>query len=386
MKKRVIIGGGIIIVALVAISLRLFSFSPEAKQEANVSTATANNVAFSALVTPIASQVFAMVPDTVGEQFTELATSTRVGAGTRIKTSETGRAIVEGPHEAFLDFNAEIVIASRDAEGGSRIGLETGKTWSRVKKAFDQGEFYELETQNAVAVVRGTSFGLYFEDGDTTTLIVTEGEVHLIAKDLDTGAVLYDTETAVGPGKKAVRKGEEAIRVSAIIEEDKEEWFRFNNPEESASQNQINVRTGTTLVPSASALSAASSSSDQAPTAPLSTTSPQPLSAQAETFTVSKLTPQKIADVDVPDTVFDLYGTGLDLAIALQVGNYAVSDFTALTSSHIIFRLPRGFSSGTYTIRVKNEDGIKVSLPDALTINQTQQALPPEPPPPTYYP
>ena len=351
-----------------------------------MATTTADNAAFSALVTPIASQVFTLAPDTVGEQFTELATSTRVESGTRIKTSETGRAIVEGPHEAFLDFNAEIVIASRDAEGGSRIGLETGKTWSRVKKVFDQGEFYEMETQNAVAVVRGTSFGFYFEHGDTTTLVVTEGEVRLIAKDLQTGAVLPDTEVAVGPGKKAVRKGEEAIRVGAIVEEDKGEWFRFNNPEESTGQYQVEVRTGTTLVPSASALSAASSSSDQAPTAPLSTTSPQPLSAQEETFTVSKLTPREIADVDIPATVFDLYGIGLDFAIALQVGNYAVSDFTVLTSSHIRFRLPQGFSSGTYTMRVKNENGIKVSLPDALTINQTQQALPPEPPPPTYYP
>lgn len=367
MKKRVIIGGGIAVAVLIAVLVlfRTVSSPLPLEQRDTVSAEATASTTFSALVTPITSQVFASTPDAPVREFTELATSTSVAAGTRIKTSETGRALVEGAHEAFLDSGAEIVIASADADGGSRIGLETGKTWSRVQKTFDAGEFYELETKNAVAVVRGTSFGLYFEHGDTTTLIVTEGEVHLIARDPQTGARLPDTEVTITPGKKAVRKGEEAIVVSAIADADKGEWFRFNNPDESTTVIQnttvgaIEVRGG---------MFSASSSSPVLP----------PTLAHEEPLTLSIVRPYDTeASVSI-NTAFGLYGTGLDTVTTLTVGEYTVTDFSIISRTQIEFFLHRRLASGAYDVVVTNDKGETTMLANALRIFEKPSA--PAPP------
>lgn len=367
MKAGVIIGGIAIVVAA-ALALLWPSLAPKPAGQEAAPAAAVENTEPAALVTPIASQVFAMEP---GADFAEIATSTEVEGGTKVKTSETGRAIIEGTHEAFLDFSAEVVVASNDSQKGSRIKVETGKTWSRAKKTFDGGEFDELETPNAVAVVRGTSFGLYYEHSDTTTLIVTEGEVHLIAKDPKTGEIFPDTEVAVTPGKKAVRKGDAEIVVSAITAEDKGEWFRFNNPDDTttapaASVKKAPVRAPVTQSPASPAPSAPAPT---AATEPPAETTPPP----AQPFTLDRVSPTKVDDVKVKDTVFALYGTGLDRLTTLRVGGASVASFSIASPLKVTFRLSWDFPAGTHGVSATEEGGAKASLSDALTIVETQR-------------
>ena len=160
--KKLLIGAGSVAVIAIAVVLRFVLFPVHSQQKNSLAMAAAGTKTFSALVTPIAHRVFAMAPNPSGQAFAELATSTRVQTGTRIKTSNTGRAIIEGGHDAFLDFNAEVVVASGDASSGSHIQLETGKTWSRVKKVFDKGEFYELEHYPKDDVFDGETYSQYY--------------------------------------------------------------------------------------------------------------------------------------------------------------------------------------------------------------------------------
>lgn len=376
MKQFIIIGGGLAIAAFVTVLFLLYPPSGRPDQKHSVTPSTGNN-SFVALLTPLANHVFARAPAPDAGHEVEIATSTRVQSGTRIKTSQTGRALVEGAHDAFLDSNAEIVVASLDTDQGSRIELETGKTWSRVKKVFDHGEFYEMETQNAVAVVRGTSFGLYYEEG-TTTLIVTEGEVHLIARNPHTGVILHDTEVSVGPGKKAVRRGEEPIHVSAITEKDKGPWFKFNNPDDAAApiSSPVKKSQGATTV---------------SPSSPTAIPSSPPTSGDAvlqEKLTLESVTPRDVEVSMTPDTQFELTGTGLDQTLMLQVGSYIVKDFRIIDSMHIIFFLHTRLSPDAYDVFVKNKTGTLAGLTNALRVYSKTSSEPPpasSPPPEGQY-
>ena len=83
--------------------------------------------------------------------------------GDIIRTSSTGRALLESPngHPTILDYSTELTITNSEEQGNkTKFELFGGSLWSRAKKTAEKGEFFEIKTGNAVAVVRGTSFGL----------------------------------------------------------------------------------------------------------------------------------------------------------------------------------------------------------------------------------
>lgn len=383
--KRGVIMGGVIGVAVLAgglfwFSSALFSSGIPAGQEAAVSAAGTKEAKFSALVTPIATQVFTS-PSGEGAQFAELATTTSVGEGTRVKTSQSGRALIEGSHEAFLDYDTEIVIASADAGKGTHIDLEGGKIWARVKNVARGSDTYEIKTPNAVAVVRGTSFGLYYK-GNKTTLLVTEGEVRLSAVDTETGEVVPDTEVSVGPGEKAVREADDPIVETVIEEEDKaDDWFEFDSSDESGetagdtepeTKNQPAALTPResapvdTLSPNPPVSAVAPMNAPtEANSPPLGTRPPPP---SGEPLSLEKLAPSEAESANLPNIPIDVYGSGLDAMTGLVVGDYVVRDFTVVDHMHARFYLPRGFAPGIYTIGATDKAGKHSYLYDALDI------------------
>lgn len=377
--KNGLIVGGILIVVVAAGAWYLSSSPTQTGQEAAVSAVSSTPI-FSAMVTPIATQVFAQATD-AGAQYAELATTTPVGEGTRVKTSEKGRALIEGSHEAFLDYDTEIVIASADAGKGTHINLEGGKIWARVKNVVDSGDTYEVETPNAVAVVRGTSFGLYYKDGDTT-LLVTEGEVRMSAVDPETGEVVPDTEVIVTDGEKAVREEDKPIAEDVIADKDKvEEWFDFGASEGDADESESGEAVSDTEPVSDAAPSpepvAEEPPQNPPPAEPVQNPpaeqnpplAPRPVPPSGERLALSKLAPADGAEsANLPNIPIDIYGSGLDTVIGVAVDTHVVRDFTIVDHMHIRFFLPKGFAPGIYTVGVTDKAGKKAFLYDALDI------------------
>lgn len=164
--------------------------------------------------------------------------------GDKVETNSTGRALLQMENGTLtsVDYSTKIDIKTHSDDEHSSFFLTLGKVWSTVEKVFGKGEYYEIETQNAVAVVRGTSFGVSF-DGEFTTLEVTKGEVLFVPVDKN-GKRLYENAVLVKAGEKAVVGNDGVIKVSPLSERDKAgEWFIFNNGSSSTngSANTLQV-------------------------------------------------------------------------------------------------------------------------------------------------
>lgn len=208
MKKTPLIIGIVAIFAIVG----LVALSRIGNQSTQV---VKNEEVLSAHVTALSSDVYR-----VNESEELIDGESEANEGDTIRTSDSGRAIIEYDHVITLDADSEVVLARLDA-GHTTGRLSAGRVWSRVEKVFDQGEFYEIETTTTRAAVRGTSFGVSYIGG-VTTIIVAEGSVE--------GEVFATRETfSVSAGEKA-RIVNGSVAVSAIVLSDHDEWFVFNNP------------------------------------------------------------------------------------------------------------------------------------------------------------
>lgn len=199
----------------------------------------------SLLVTPIVSNVrFASLEHP--SKFQAITSPTQMINGSHLKTDATGRALIEGINTTVLDSNTEITLSLIDPQKNkTRLQLEAGNVWSRVKKLADKGEFYEIETQTAHASVRGTSFGLS-KKGSVTTLYVVEGIVNFGTIPPETDDSIRYSAANVSAGKKAVLvDGALVPIVSDITKKDRQDpWFLFNNP-------TVGVPPSSTTIPSA---------------------------------------------------------------------------------------------------------------------------------------
>ncbi|MFI5205684.1 MAG: FecR domain-containing protein, partial [Candidatus Paceibacterales bacterium] len=118
------------------------------------------------------------------EPFTEvLGTTVNVNEGSNVKTSLTGRATIEslGQSTVVVDKNSEFTVAE-STQHKTTISLLAGNLWAKVQKLFGQGEYFKVQTPNAVVTVRGTSFGVLYAN-DVTTVMVAESRVSLLSID-----------------------------------------------------------------------------------------------------------------------------------------------------------------------------------------------------------
>ena len=166
-----------------------------------------------------------------GASSQEVLASSGVVEGDTLRTLTTGRGVLQEADgtATLLDYDTTMTVHTKNGEGTHVSNyLASGSVWARVKKVFGQGEFYEIETQNAVAVVRGTSFGVGYQN-KLTTLQVAEGKVGLIPVDPSTRARLLQKEVVVKAGSKATIDDAGKISVSPLTAADKKaEWYLFN--------------------------------------------------------------------------------------------------------------------------------------------------------------
>lgn len=218
MKKRLIVS--FILVAIIGLVVSLILNQKEKLEE--------KTTAEIFLITTIQEKVFFKKPE--ASDFSTTSKEEVVPVYTRIKTSETGRAVIEAGKNVIttIDRNSEFTVEKYD-ESQSRIVLHSGNLWSRLEKTLERGEFYEIQTENAVATVRGTSFGTSFIDSQMS-IIVKDGTVTAFLIDKKTGGRIEESKMEISAGEK-VTIGE-TIVVEKITSKDKEsEWYIFNNKE-----------------------------------------------------------------------------------------------------------------------------------------------------------
>ncbi len=161
----------------------------------------------------------------------EVIEPTKVYEGEEVETSDTGRALLQMENGTLsaIDYSTKLTVKTHIDDEHAGISLLAGNVWSTVEKVFGKGEYYEIETQNAVAVVRGTSFGVSIE-GDNTVLEVSEGAVLFVPIDPKTGKRLYDKAVLVPAGKKAILGSAGVIEVFDMTKDDlQDEWYIYNN-------------------------------------------------------------------------------------------------------------------------------------------------------------
>jgi hypothetical protein len=120
----------------------------------------------------------------------------RVGDGSQARLLVDDQAVIE------LGAGSELRLQPAHREGSTSLRLLTGRLWARVSSLFGENTV-EVETMNAVAGVRGTSFFTEV-DGDATTVSVEAGSVE-VSSLAGERALIGEAERAVVTGAKLER-------------------------------------------------------------------------------------------------------------------------------------------------------------------------------------
>lgn len=125
----------------------------------------------------------AYLVNTDGTLGSELKTGDELTGGQTLMTDQTGLANLHFSDGSVARLETQTKVDLKDFEyfpGNKtlkvKIFLQSGRIWSRIKALMTTQSYWEVETSNAVAAVRGTSFGVVYVPGQTTII----GSVHLI--------------------------------------------------------------------------------------------------------------------------------------------------------------------------------------------------------------
>ncbi|MEK7602180.1 MAG: FecR family protein [Patescibacteria group bacterium] len=287
---------------------------------------------------------------------TEVETSATVYAGDTLHTLHTGRGLLASINgtQTLLDYDTELTIQEQDATGSKQsYELTFGSVWARVQKVLGQGEYYEIQTQNVVAAVRGTSFSVTYRD-HVTTVVVVEGMVSLTPLDPLTHKRLTEKEVVVPAGSKATITDEGVITVTSLTQTDKKsEWYRFNMGIRQTPLSTTSVTAPTTSAPSL-------------PT-------PIPVEPQVPVVKPLSLTSVSPTTVVSPKRV-TLRGSGFSKLSELVVGGYNIPnrDITVESDVGLTFST-ESVPAGVYSVTVIDTDQGTKTLARALTVEAPPQ-------------
>ena len=359
MKSYTIIG--VILICILALIFGFWKFNKktELKPVVTESTQIEENIA----VTPLQPTVSLTKATTT--DFIEIKDQTKTSVGSKIKTGSSGRALIESSslHQTLVDYNSEITVSddSKD-EKKTKIALVGGAVWARLSKVFDGGEYYEIKTGNAVATVRGTSFGVWYRN-NFTTVIVTEGSILLSSIDSKTGEVVKGTETVVEAGKKASVDETGRIFLSSITSTDKKEpWYIYNNQNEKNTTPATPVQTNPTPV------------TPPTPTTGTVTTPTPTPAAQTTPFTITSVSPTSMNNG--AGTIFTIKGDGFQRLKSVIVGRTSVTNYKIISPTNIQV-MTEGLPAGTFTISLIDINNNIATASSQITITEAPAATQP---------
>ncbi len=209
-------------VTILAILIGLFFFF--SKNKAPAVTSKLSRIALSTLSQGVIKK------ETKDDSGALVPSEADLAFGNFVKTVASGRALISGGgYKTVLDYSSELEIKNMDKEKNQiSIFLSAGSVWSSVEKVFDKGEYYEVETQNAVAVVRGTKFEVNYS-ASSTNLYVAEGRVGLIPVDEITRERHFEAEIFVTAGMKGtVDTGGNVTQREMTPSEKQDSFYLFN--------------------------------------------------------------------------------------------------------------------------------------------------------------
>lgn len=222
---KIVVYVGAVIIVLLALGLIFLEPAPDVAKE----TLSEAKVAAPLLLQPLAPAVSITDSSTTWK---EIESETEVVNGDGIKTSVVGRAIVTQGSDIVtsIDSNSELVVEVGQDNKGTILNLAAGQTWTKINRALEQDEFYEVHTPTLVAAVRGTSFGV--STNPASQITVTEGTVWASLIDETTGEI-DPTTTVEVPAGKIVIYIDGKLEVREIEDKDKGDWYYEHNPEDN---------------------------------------------------------------------------------------------------------------------------------------------------------
>jgi hypothetical protein len=188
-----------------------------------------------------------------------LYTGDEVAVGSSIKTDTNGVVVVHFSDGSFakLDPNSSITIteASYEESSGSsnvHVTLNTGTLWSKVLDLVGINSSWQVETSNAVATVRGTSFMTSMTKGKTKVVGI-ENKVAVIPLRLDTHkpigietVVTSDVQTVIDETHiDALASGKEQLATTTMSSDilASNAYKEFKNREEQFNATRDSLRT-----------------------------------------------------------------------------------------------------------------------------------------------
>jgi hypothetical protein len=137
----------------------------------------------------------------------ELHTGDELNENTTIKTGENAFANIymSNGSVARIDSNTELILekGSYDKKNGGmvvKIFLSAGRIWSKIFELSTPESLWEIKTTNAVATVRGTSFGMEYEN-KKSSVIGSENKVSVSAIDPKTNKIIENANVIIEPDK-----------------------------------------------------------------------------------------------------------------------------------------------------------------------------------------
>ncbi|MDQ3014694.1 MAG: FecR family protein [bacterium] len=369
MNKKLTIA--IVVAVLIIIALiGYFSLSKDPEIAVLNETAAAEPIT----ITSLEPDVFLKHKEQIDQIKVESSATTTIGS--TVTTGINGRALIEADqNKTILNFNTVAVL---EPQNNNSSQLSGGALWARVQKVVNKGEFHQIQTQNAVAVVRGTAFGLWYE-GDTTRLWVTEGIVSFFKKDPVTGVIDEASEIKVVPGQKASRKGTGELVLGELNEKDiKDPWFVYNNPAyELPSEPAVVPKTPSTGSPQAGTGQATPKPATVTPT-------PTPAAPTNTDYsvTIKSYTPREIEEGNRPR--IRMTGTSFNHVDSIYIGPYDLS--LNIASDILLDATPPLMADGVYDIIIIDDKSRKTVMRNAFKVipDPTQQPEPTPESPNTY--
>src|SRR3989338_250626 len=141
--------------------------------------------------------------DTSNAIKSELASGDILAEGAVIESEAGAKANIHFPDGsvARLDEKSRIAIAETHFDGDNavlrvRIRLVAGRVWSKVMSLATPASLWEVRTANTVVAVRGTAFGMAFENG-ASRVIGSQRAVSVAVVDPETDDIIPGTEVLV---------------------------------------------------------------------------------------------------------------------------------------------------------------------------------------------
>jgi len=139
---------------------------------------------------------------------------------------------------------------SEAQSSGVKLELNSGNLWSRVQRLLDKETNYEVQTANAVAVVKGTIFNMVYKEGKTK-LEVLSNKVAIKAIDPQTKQTLAGGEAEVETGNSVEMDTKEpptaqkplVIKILSAADLDRP-WFKDNLAKDKQVEEKIRQASG----------------------------------------------------------------------------------------------------------------------------------------------